>query len=80
MTVLQALSCTLRPLSGSSCSHSWDDYLDGAADALYFDGETEDDQPVPFGPEGFRADALAIQGDWGNIGRYLRSAMESLEH
>ncbi len=80
MTILRALACAFKPLAGRSCSHSWDDYLDGAAEALYFDGEVADDQALPFGPEGLQADAIAIRGDWIKVGQYLRSAMETIEN
>lgn len=78
MALLQAITCALKPASCRSSPHSWDDYLDGAAMAiLWVDGE--EDAETPFGPDGFQADAMALRGDWANVGRYLFNAMKSLE-
>ena len=79
MKLLRAIACAFKPFSGKSCSHDWDDYLDGAAYAMFFDGEVPNDKPIPFGVEGFKADAAAIWGYWFNVGQYLRSAMDSID-
>ncbi len=58
--------------------HRMDDYLDGAAEAVLWI-ETDEDAEMLFGPNGFRADAVALRGDWVNVGQYFFNAVKSLE-
>ena len=78
MTLLRALTCAFKPASCKSSPHSWDDYLDGAAAAILWI-ESDEDEEIPFGPDGFRADAVALRGDWVKVGRYVFNAMKSLD-
>lgn len=76
MNLLRALTCAFKPASSKSSPHIWGDYLDGAAAAILWDMSDEDPE-IPFGSDGFRADAMALRGDWISVGQDLFKAMRS---
>ncbi len=78
MTLLRAITCAFNPASCKSSPHIWDDYLDGAAAAILWI-ESDEDEEIPFGADGFHADAVALRGDWVKVGRYVFNAMKSLD-